>query len=49
MTLILGLPVARAVECNLMEDGETPVDHDGASLRFALAPFEIKTFKVWFK
>jgi len=48
VTLTLGRPVARAVECNLMEDGETPVDHDAASLRFAIGPFEIKTFKVWF-
>ncbi len=51
VTLSLGRPVARAVECNLMEDGETPVavDGDGARLRFAIAPFEIKTFKVWFQ
>jgi alpha-mannosidase len=49
VTLSLGRPVARAVECNLMEDGETPVAHDAAGLRFAIAPFEIKTFKVWFQ
>jgi alpha-mannosidase len=49
VTLSLGRLVARAVECNLMEDGETPVAHDAAGLRFAIAPFEIKTFKVWFQ
>jgi len=49
VTLTLGRPVARAVECNLMEDGETPVEHNAAGLRFAIAPFEIKTFKVWFQ
>jgi alpha-mannosidase len=49
VSLTLGRPIARAVECSLMEDGETPVEHDAASLRFAIAPFEIKTFKVWFQ
>jgi len=49
VTLSLGRPVSRAVECNLMEDGETPVEHDASGLRFAITPFEIKTFKVWFQ
>jgi len=48
VTLRFGRPIARAVECSLMEDGYTPVQFDAASLRFAIAPFEIKTFKVWF-
>ncbi len=48
VTLTFGRPIARAVECSLMEDGDTPVQSDAASLRFAIAPFEIKTFKVWF-
>ena len=49
VTLTFGRPIARAAECTLMEDGESPVDHDAFSLRFAIAPFEIKTFKVWFQ
>jgi alpha-mannosidase len=49
VTLTLGRPITRAVECNLMEAGETPVAHNSSSLRFAIAPFEVKTFKVWFQ
>ena len=51
VTLALGRPIARAAECNLMEEAEAPVEVDGdaAALRFAIAPFEIKTFKVWFQ
>ena len=49
VTLNLGRPVARAVECNLMEEGQTPVEHDASGLRFAITPFEIKTFMVWFQ
>jgi len=49
VTLTLGLRPVRAVACNLMEEVETPVEIDGANLRFAIAPFEIKTFKVWFQ
>lgn len=49
VTLTLGRPMARAVECNLMEEGEAPVEHDDTTIRFAIAPFEIKTFKVWFQ
>jgi hypothetical protein len=47
--LRLWRPITRAVECTLMEDGETPVEHGVFDLRFAIAPFEIKTFKVWFQ
>ncbi len=47
--LEFGIPVQRAVECNLMETGERPVDHDNRRLTFDIRPYEIKTFKVWFE
>jgi alpha-mannosidase len=40
--------VKKAVECNLIEEGETPVDLKENRLTFAITPYEIKTFKVWF-
>jgi alpha-mannosidase len=40
-------PILRAVECNLVEEGEQPVAHDGPCLSFPIQPYEIKTFKVW--
>lgn len=45
--LCFGLPLRRAVECNLMETQETPVTIAGDTLTFAIAPYEIKTFMVW--
>ncbi|HEX7005349.1 MAG TPA: alpha-mannosidase [Trueperaceae bacterium] len=47
--LSFGRPLARAVECNLVEEGSAPVAHDRHSISFPLAPFEIKTFRVWFQ
>lgn len=47
-SLRFGRPISRAVECNLMEEDEQPVTVDGDRLTFSLAPFEIRTFKVWF-
>ncbi len=47
--LTFGRPVRRAVECNLVEEGEAPVACAGQSLSFAIAPYEIKTFRVWFE
>jgi alpha-mannosidase len=43
-----GLPLRHAVECNLVEEGEVPVDYEGNTLTFPINPFEIKTFRVWF-
>jgi alpha-mannosidase len=40
--------ITRAVECNLVEEGETPVEAAGDVLTFYIKPFEIKTFRVWF-
>ena len=41
--------IRRAVECNLIEEGEQPVFTDANRLLFPIAPYEIKTFKVWFE
>jgi len=43
-----GQPIRNAVECNLLEEDETPVAYQGNQLTFAVKPFEIKTFKIWF-
>jgi alpha-mannosidase len=48
VSIRFGQPVNRAVECNLLEEEETQVDHEGHQLRFSIKPFEIKTFKIWF-
>ncbi len=46
--LTFGLPVRKAVECNLLEESEMPVEFYENRLKFSIAPYEIKTFKVWF-
>jgi alpha-mannosidase len=46
--LLFGLPVRRAVECNLVEEEEKPLQVRHNALLFSIAPYEIKTFKVWF-
>jgi alpha-mannosidase len=43
-----GQPIRKAVECNLLEEDETAVDWQADRLTFAIKPFEIKTFKIWF-
>jgi alpha-mannosidase len=40
--------LARAVECNLVEEEEQDVEHNPDGIVFNILPFEIKTFKVWF-
>jgi alpha-mannosidase len=47
--LELGRPIRKAVECNLIEEEERPVEFAGRRLLFSILPFEIKTFKVWFE
>ena len=49
VTLTFGKPVKKVVECNLIEEDDRPVKHDRNSLVFSIAPFEIKTYKVWFE
>lgn len=45
--LRLGQAICKAVTCNLVEEQEEPVAWEGNTLTFDLAPFEVKTFKVW--
>ncbi|MGE5140008.1 MAG: alpha-mannosidase, partial [Rudaea sp.] len=40
--------IKNAAECNLLEEDEQPVAYRGRTLEFAVAPFEIRTFKIWF-
>lgn len=48
VTISFGRPINKAVECNLLEEDETPVEYDDNKLTFAIRPFEIKPFKIWF-
>ncbi|MEH7095778.1 alpha-mannosidase [Neobacillus vireti] len=41
-------PIKKAVECNLIEEEVNPADYQDKTLSFAISPYEIKTFKVWF-
>ena len=45
-TLRFGAPVVAASECNLIEDGEEPVPHNGATIDVDYLPYEVRTFKV---
>ncbi|NLF13496.1 MAG: alpha-mannosidase [Anaerolineaceae bacterium] len=47
VTVTFGRPLRRAVECNLMEEEIGEVRVDGPHLAFAIAPCEIRTFRVW--
>ncbi len=42
------LPIQRAIECNLIEEPQGPANVQGSTLEFAVGPYEIKTFLVWF-
>ncbi|MCP4642767.1 MAG: alpha-mannosidase [bacterium] len=46
--LTLDRPPRKVTECDLMEENDTPVDVQGANVRFTIKPFEIRTFKVRF-
>jgi alpha-mannosidase len=48
VTIAFGQTIKRAVECNLLEEEEMPVAYQGNRVSFAIKPFEIKTFKIWF-
>lgn len=48
VVITFGQAIQRAVECNLIEEGESPVAYEGRRLTFPIKPYEIKTFKVWF-
>jgi len=42
-------PIKKAIECNLIEEEECEATYQGETLSFNVAPFEIKTFKIWFE
>jgi alpha-mannosidase len=48
VNLRFALPLRHAIECNLVEEGEMPVQYEDDTLTFPINPFEIKTFRVWF-
>jgi alpha-mannosidase len=48
VTMTFRLSIRKAVECNLLEEDEIPVSYQDKELQFAINPFEIKTFKIWF-
>ena len=48
-TLTFGRRIREACECNLLEDGETPVKTRRNSVSVSIAPFEIKTIRVVFQ
>jgi alpha-mannosidase len=48
ITITFGRPLARAVECNLLEEEMALVTFDRQHIMCAVKPYEIKTFKVWF-
>ncbi len=39
-------PIASAVECNLLEVGDGPIEFKGSEIRFSIKPFELRTFRV---
>jgi alpha-mannosidase len=48
VSIRFGQPIRKAVECNLLEEEESPVAFQDHQLTFAIKPFEIKSFKIWF-
>jgi alpha-mannosidase len=49
VTVTFDSTIRKAVECNLIEEEEGDAVFNNESLSFSITPFEIKTFKVWFK
>jgi alpha-mannosidase len=48
VSLSFGQSIKKAVECNLIEEEEKGVSHRDQSLTFSIAPYEVKTFKIWY-
>ncbi|HSV72778.1 MAG TPA: glycoside hydrolase family 38 C-terminal domain-containing protein [Chthonomonadales bacterium] len=46
VTVEMHRPIASAVECDLLEEGDAPVEREFNRLRFAIKPFEVRTFRV---
>ncbi|HEU5138589.1 MAG TPA: alpha-mannosidase [Bacillales bacterium] len=49
VNLSFSQPIVKAVECNLIEEEAIEADYDRKNLSFAITPYEIKTFKIWFE
>jgi alpha-mannosidase len=47
--LYFGKEIKLAQECNLVEEGCLPVTFSEKEIGFSILPYEIKTFRVWFK
>ena len=46
VSLQSALPLAEALECNLVEENERPAETKGNAISFEMHPFEIKTFRL---
>ena len=47
-SLTFGRPLARALECDLLEEHPRPAEFAGKRLSFHLSPYEVKTFRLHF-
>jgi alpha-mannosidase len=47
--LRFGKDIALAEECNLVEEDSLPAVFSGNEIELSILPYEIKTFRVWFK
>lgn len=48
-TLFCGEEILEAFQCNMLEQEEVPLEHNGHEIFFSVKPFEIKTFKIRLK
>jgi len=48
VALTFGRKPEKVTECDLMEENDLPVKLDGATIRFHVTPFQIRTFKLVF-
>ncbi len=46
VSVTLNLPATEVVPCNLVEENEAPIELEGATFRFPIKPFQIKTFRI---
>lgn len=46
VTVHVDLPFTRVTECNLMEENEQEIPVENGTFRFAVHPFEVKTFRL---
>ncbi len=46
VTVTHRLPYSEVVECNMVEEGEEPVQVGGRSFEFEASPFEVRTFRL---